>query len=82
MFLAKNSLAKNFPPIRKKNGGEEFSGKEFSDKECSDEESSSEEFSGNPFVRSKMRHKYEVDGSKQTLIASSAETADAIIVSI
>jgi hypothetical protein len=32
--------------------------------------------------RSKMGHKFEVGGSKQTLIASSAETADAIIVSI
>jgi hypothetical protein len=32
--------------------------------------------------RSKMGDKYEVVGSKQTLIASSAETADAIIVSI
>jgi hypothetical protein len=29
-----------------------------------------------------MEPKYEVDGSKQTLIASSEETADAIIVSI
>jgi hypothetical protein len=33
-------------------------------------------------LRSKMGHKYEVGGSKQTLIASSAETADAIIISI
>jgi hypothetical protein len=45
MFLAKSSLAKNLPPIRKKIRGEKFSGEEFSD-----EESSSEEFSGNPLM--------------------------------
>jgi hypothetical protein len=33
-------------------------------------------------LRSKMGHKYEFEGTNQTLIASSAETADAIIVSI
>jgi hypothetical protein len=48
MFIAKNSPTKNFPRIRKKNRGEEFSGEEFADEECFDEESSSEEFSGNP----------------------------------